>query len=594
MMKINFYICIKLKAVKIKSIISVFILFAFVIVKSQTFSPEEKKLEKAKKLLDDYKLDSAEIEFRNLIKPEIQKSQPKVYIRAELNIGRIYGDKGDNVKALQHYQKALKTAESTDDKELISHVLKNIGVLYVSWKKFDEAFSYYEKAEKLALENKNKELIADCQNNKGIIYEQKENYPKALSAYKNALELYTEKKIPEKISMALSNIAIIYKAQKNYPEAVNYNLKAISIAEKQDDKWTMAATYNNIGNLYGEMGDYKRSIEFCEKALKIAKEIDAGEIIWATYDSMAEAAAKAGDYKNAFTYHKLFSVAMNDFVNKESTKQLSELNVKYETEKKQNLINQQDFVIKQKNIWLLFGGILFLTTLISAFFIYRNYQHKQEKKLQREIFLQQELATKSLFEGEQNERIRIARDLHDSVGQMLSLVKMNLSSQEQNHETENIQGLVDKTISEVRNISHNLIPEELNFGIFPALENLSDKVNASSKTKMELHIPEEIRLIKFQKQNELSIYRIVQEVVNNMIKHADASSINLSIRKLEKSLIINIKDNGKGLDDDSITNSSGIGWKNINARVHMMDGKIKIESEKLAGTQIEITLPQNG
>lgn len=579
---------------KIKSFIPVFILFAFIFVKSQNLSPEEKKLEKARQFLNDYKLDSAEINLKDLVNPETQKSQPKVYIRAELNLGRIYGDKGENVKALEYYQKALKTAESTNDKESISHVLKNIGVLYVSWKKFDEAFNYYYEAEKLAIETGNKELIADCQNNKGIIYEQQKNYSKALSAYKIALDLYKEKKIPEKISMALSNIAIVYKFQKNYPEAINYNLKAISIAEKQDDKWTMSATYNNIGNLYGEMADYKKAIEYCEKALKIAKEIDAGEIIWSTYDSMADASAKAGDYKKAFDFQKLSFTEFKDFLNKESAKQLSELNVKYETEKKQNLINRQKFEIKQKNVWLIFGGLLFLISVIFAYFIYRNYQHKQDKKLQNEIFRQKELETKALFEGEQNERIRIARDLHDSVGQMLSLVKMNLSSQEQTVENENIQNLVDKTISEVRTISHNLIPEELNFGIFPALENLAEKVNSSSSTKMELNIPDEIKVLKFQKQNELSIYRIVQEVVNNMIKHADASAINLSIRKLDKSLIINIKDNGKGLDENSISNSSGIGWKNINARVNMMDGKMKIESEKLAGTQIEITLPQNG
>lgn len=579
---------------KIKHFIALLFFFTFITIPSQNLSPEEKKLEKARQFLNNYKLDSAEINLKDLIKPEIQKSQPKIYIRAELNLGRIYGDKGDNVKALEHYQKALKTAEFINDKELIAHVQKNIGVLYVSWKKFDEAFNYYEKAEKLATEIGNKELIADCQNNKGIVYEQQRNYPKALSAYQLALKLYTEKNIPEKISMALSNIAIVYKFQKKYPEAIEYNLKAISISEKQADKWTMAATYNNIGNLYGEMGDYKKAIEYCEKALKIAKEIDAGEIIWSTYDSMAEAAAKAGDYTNAFTYHKLFSGAMNDFVNKESTKQLSELNVKYETEKKQNLINQQQFEIKQKNIWLLFGGLLFLISVVSAFLIYRNYQHKQDKKLQTEIFRQKELETKALFDGEQNERIRIARDLHDSVGQMLSLIKMNLSSQEKTEENDSIQNLVDQTISEVRTISHNLIPEELNFGIIPALENLSDKINASQKTKLEIIIPEEIREIKFQKQNEISIFRIVQEVVNNMIKHAEASTIKLSIKKIENSLIINIKDNGKGITENEISNSSGIGWKNINARVNMMDGKMKIESEKLAGTQIEITLPQNG
>lgn len=109
---------------KIKSFTSLLLLFAFVIFKSQNLSPEEKKLDNAVKLLKGYNLDSAEIEFRNLIKPEIQKSHPNVYIRAQLNIGRIYGDKGDNVKALEHYQKALKTAESTNNKGLIPHVLK--------------------------------------------------------------------------------------------------------------------------------------------------------------------------------------------------------------------------------------------------------------------------------------------------------------------------------------------------------------------------------------------------------------------------------------------------------------------------------------
>ncbi len=584
----------KLNTVKTKNFISIFFLFVFVIFQSQKLSREEEKLENSIKLLSDYKLDSAEVQLKEIIKPEIRKHQPKVFIRAEINLGRIYGDKGENVLALQHYQNALKTAESTNDNELIPHVLKNIGVLYVSWKKLDEAFLYYDKAEKIATETGNKELVADCHNNKGIVFEQKEDYPKALNSYKTALQLYLQKNIPKKIAMSYSNIAIVYKYQKKYQEAINYNFKAIAIAEKQDDKWSMAAIYNNIGNLYGEIGDYKKAINYCEIALKIAKEIDAGEIIWSIYDSMAEAASKAGDYKNAFTYHKLFSKAMNDFINIENTKQLSELNIKYESEKKQNLINQQKFEIKQKNNWLIFGGLLFLISVIAAYFVYKNYQHKQDKKLQSEIFRQKEVATKSLFDGEQNERIRIARDLHDSVGQMLSLIKMNLSSQNKTEENENIQNLVDKTISEVRSISHNLIPEELNFGIVRALENLSDKINASQTTKMELNIPNDVRDFKFQKQNEISIYRIVQEVVNNMIKHADASLINLSIKKSNNILSINIRDNGKGMEDDSIANSSGIGWKNISARVSMMDGKMTIESEKLVGTNIEISLPQNG
>ncbi|MBE4948244.1 sensor histidine kinase [Chryseobacterium culicis] len=579
---------------KTNTLILFFGLLFLLKIPAQNVSPEEKKLEYARKLLENYQLDSAEVQLKELSKPELAKHQPKIYIRTELNLGRLYGDKGENVNALQHYQKALKTAETTNDKESLAHVLKNIGVLYVSWKKLDEAFAYYEKSEHLAREIGDKELIADCQNNKGIVYEQKKEYAKALISYKNALELYTEKDIPGKISMALSNIAIVYKFQKNYPEAISYNFKAITIAEKQNDKWNMAATYNNIGNLYGEMGDYNKAIEYCEKALKIAKEIDAGEIIESTYDSMAEAAVKAGDYKKAYEYQKLFSTAMNDFINKENTRQLSELNVKYETEKKQNLINNQKFEIRQKNNWLRFVGILFLISIIAAYFVYKNYQHSQNRKLQEEIFRRKEVEAKALFDGEQNERIRIARDLHDSVGQMLSLIKMNISAQEKNTESEKIQNLIDKTISEVRMISHNLIPEELNFGLITALENLADKINTTDKTKMELEIHENVRSVKFQKQNQLSIYRIVQEILNNITKHSGATLIQLSVERSDDYVLFNISDNGKGLDLDSIANSSGIGWKNINARIHMMDGYLNIQSQSLKGTQIEITLPDNG
>lgn len=579
---------------KTKTFILIFGILFLLKIPAQNHSREEKKLDHARKLLENYQLDSAEVQLKELARPELAKHQPKIYIRTELNLGRLYGDKGENVKALQHYQKALKTAETTNDKESLAHVLKNIGVLYVSWKKLDEAFNYYQRSEQLARAIGDKELLADCQNNKGIVYEQKMEYAKALVSYKNALQLYTEKNIPGKISMALSNIAIVYKFQKNYPEAISYNFKAITIAEKQNDKWNMAATYNNIGNLYGEMGDYNKAIQYCEKALGIAKEIDAGEIIESTYDSMAEAAVKARDFKKAYEYQKLFSTAMNDFINKENTRQLSELNVKYETEKKQNLINNQKFEIRQKNNWLRFVGILFLISFIAAYFVYKNYRHRQDKKLQEEIYRQKEIESKALFDGEQNERIRIARELHDSVGQMLSLMKMNISAQEKNTESEKIQNLIDKTISEVRSISHNLIPEELNFGLLPALENLADKINATNKTKMEVEIADKVKSVKFQQQNELSIYRIIQELLNNITKHAEATVIQLSIKSPGKNLVFNIRDNGKGLDLDSISNSSGIGWKNINARIRMMEGNIKVESEAFSGTQIEITLPQNG
>ena len=198
----------------------------------------------------------------------------------------------------------------------------------------------------------------------------------------------------------------------------------------------------------------------------------------------------------------------------------------------------------------------------------------------------------ALFEGEQTERIRLARDLHDGVGQMLSLIKMNMSTlPEVNSAMQKTIDLVDKTIDEVRNVSHNLIPEELNFGIFPALEDFAEKVNVSGVPRMEIEISSGIKSKSFKKQHELSIYRIVQEIVNNIVKHAGASTIRLSMSQHDQGTLLSIKDNGRGINMDAVHASTGIGWKNINARVHLMSGEIKIHTGKPSGTQIEITLP---
>jgi two-component system NarL family sensor kinase len=541
------------------------------------------------------KADSAEVWFNDVMRNATRAGDVENYILATIQAGRLLADRGENVKALKLYQQALNKAESTVNKQEIAHIYKNIGALYISWKRFNDALEYYQKAEIMAGEIGDDVLVADCQNNKGTVYEQIKSYDKALITYKKALALYSAKNIKAKIAMALSNIAIVYKYQKNYKASLSYNKKALAISATTGDKWMMSATYNNIGNLYGEIGDYKNAIAYCEKALEIAKKIDAIEIIESTYDSMSEAAAKAGDYKNAYKYHRDFSDANQKFINLESANQLSELNIKFETERKQKLIQEQQFEISKRNYWLYGAVVTLILIAIVGYLAIRNNTYKQQKRIQAEIHKQQEIETRSLFEGEQKERIRIARDLHDSIGQMLSVVKMNLSNLGTQYQNDTNLGntveLVDKTITEVRHISHNLIPEELNFGLFAALEDMGEKINKAGDTKVVLSIPDEVRNHQFEKSNELSIYRIVQEALSNIVKHAQANTIELTALQQPNGMTISIKDDGKGFDTGQIKTSGGIGWKNIAARVNMMDGNLQIRSEKLTGTQIEITIP---
>lgn len=555
---------------------------------------QERSLEQATRLLKEYKTDSAEVLLQGITNEETKLQVPQIYIKAELNLGKINSDRGNNVVALEHYQKAIKTAESIGDQAIMPYILKNIGILYVQWKKFDEAFKYYDKAEKLALETGNEELLADCQNNKGTIYEQREQYDQALAAYESALSHYIAAKIQGKIAMAYSNMAIVYKLQKKYNESVNYNLKAIDILEKIQDKWSMAATYNNIGNLYGEIGNYKQAIDYCNKSLSIAKEIEAEEIIGMAYESMANAAASAGDYKNAFNYHKNHSESMNKFINKESTQQLSELNVRYETEKKEKQIAESQLASKQKNIWLILLGGVLLTGLL----VFINFRIKSKHK-QQQLALGNELLKEQTHSKMQEQRLEISRDLHDSVGAQLTLINSILDGLK--NASSKLDATVNSKINTLSDFSENSIAELKNaLWVLNSkeiyLDDLKSKIlnfirhASEAKDDVQFNFNFDVsENFNLNSRQAVNLFRAVQEIVNNALKYADASEIKIDAVQHEKNLTLKITDNGKGFDYNKEMNKS-YGLRNIESRIAEVNGKVNLETESGKGTEYKIEM----
>lgn len=503
--------------------------------------------------------------------------------------GNAYYFKGKYDSCSIYFYQSLKILTKEDSPKNLLLLHNDFGRLYRKLKDYPRSLQNYESAFLIEKQLNDDELLATLYNESGIVYEEMGNYDEAIMRYHKSLQIQEKRGDLVGQGYALEFIGGAYLLQKEYSKSEDYLQKALTIREKTKDQFAIALNLNVLGNLYFEQKNLKKAESYYLKSKSISQKIQYKDLLKSNYQQLAQLYKSAGKYDLAYENLEQYRLINDEIFNIEKLKQVEELSTKYETAEKDKLILEQKSKILKRNVLVYsLAGFLLL-----GFIYYRNYQNKQKILLQKEIYHQNELATKALFEGEQNERIRIARDLHDSIGQMLSVIKMNISMQEKSTESSKIQSLVDQTIDEVRAISHNLIPEELNFGIISALENLADKINFSSSTKMELFIPEEIRSVQFQKQNELSIYRIVQEVVNNMVKHADATAISLTMKKVDHSLILNIADNGKGIADQDLNESKGIGWKNINARVNMMDGKIKINSEKLAGTQIEITLPQN-
>jgi len=602
--------------------------------------------------------------YKALKEYQSQNSESDVAI-IYANLGTNYSRRGDYTRSVEYFLKSIAIRERLQNNSGIGSAAFNISITYKFLKRYNEAIKYNQLAiEKLTLV-KNEGMLASAYAVKGSLYRELKKYDEAITYINKALPLFEKYNNTAGIRNCYDNIGLLYAEKEDFVNALKYFELSKQISVKANTPMGIVSADVNIAQTALEMDDLKKAAAILDEAEPLAEKYDFKEDRAALYRLRLQYAIAVNDKKVANQTFNSYLALKDSLSNSEINNQVSELQTKYETEKKDNqikldqlqlknqdlaiqqkqseiaqkdqtlLINQleiknqhqqmanqlldneqkaqsikslkeksriqqlelanQKLKIKQRNIFIAAFGILILAGAVIAYAFYKRYKARQEAKLLAEIHKQQEIETRSLFEGEQKERIRIARDLHDSIGQLLSVVKMNLSNlgpqYQKDANLDNTVALVDKTITEVRHISHNLIPEELNFGLFAALEDMADKINQAGKTTVVLAIPDEARAHQFEKSNELSIYRIVQEALSNIVKHAQATTIDLAVLQQPNGMIISIKDDGKGFDTGKIKTSSGIGWKNIAARVNMLDGDLQVRSEKLTGTQIEITIP---
>jgi signal transduction histidine kinase len=250
----------------------------------------------------------------------------------------------------------------------------------------------------------------------------------------------------------------------------------------------------------------------------------------------------------------------------------------------QNLLRQEQQ--RRKMYLVIFGFVVML--LIAIMVIYRQRQQRQTEQL---IQQQSEKTLQEIFNAEQKERIRIARDLHDSIGQKLAVMRMLLPKADGNKELEKVSAYLDETANEVRSISHNLIPEILNFGLVKAVENLVDRINSTENICVDFTADEELYKLTLSKQTELSLYRIIQEIISNIIRHSKTEKLKIELNADKNFVHISITDSGIGFNTEAIDESKGLGWKNIFARIKLINGNIKIQSEKNKGSNFLINIP---
>jgi signal transduction histidine kinase len=297
-------------------------------------------------------------------------------------------------------------------------------------------------------------------------------------------------------------------------------------------------------------------------------------------------------------------------MNEATTKNMHSLEKKYNSAKKDNQIARQQLslienksIIEKKNnlnIALIAGIFLLLFVGLLAYrnFLNRHKILKQSEELKRQKIMELEkekqlIAAQSLLKGQEEERTRLARDLHDGVGGLLSGVKLSMSnmkgnvflSEENALAMNNVIMQLDQSIAELRRVSHNMMPESLiKYGLKEALENYCETLNVSGKIKVQLQTYglEE----RMEQSTEIVIYRMVQELLNNVIKHADAKNVLIQLMRKHDRFTLTVEDDGKGFDTNEISNGAGL--ENMKARAEYLNGNVDIVSSKGEGTSVTI------
>ncbi|MDD4776719.1 MAG: sensor histidine kinase [Fermentimonas sp.] len=505
-------------------------------------------------------------------------------------LGNLYNRQSDYTPAIDFYMKSLTLHEKNRDKSEVGKVSGNMGVIYQKLRNFEQALKYFEQAEKIAKELDNRSSLASIYVSLSDINIYIDTN-KAIEYAEESIDIFRELGNRFQEVDATLALAKVYYSNEEYIKAENVAMGALKIAEELEAPFLISQSYVDLSNIYYHQNKYKLS----EHAAQTALEYDSTDVNLTSnmLYNITRSNIHMGNAEKAVEYLDKLRDQLDIYSNSEFQSALSELEVKYETEKKELRI---EVLEKEKRlIWLLTVAIVALLLFALAFFIVRHRltlsKHKLAEQQLMQLEKEKQLATvQAVLDGETAERSRLAKDLHDGLGSMLSVVKYNLPEMKTGVilEKESVErfrkavDMLDDSIQELRRVAHHMMPESLiRFGLKASLADFCDAIpNAQFH-----YYGNEVRL---DSKLEILLYRSVHELVNNAIKHANAEKIDVQIIQESDRISLVVQDDGFGFDTEA--KRDGMGLDNIRKRVESYDGVMFISSNIGKGTEIHIEL----
>lgn len=513
-----------------------------------------------------------------------------------LNIAAISGRLGNIDDKVSHLTEAIRLLENTEYKKPLIHVYNAMGVLFYNQDEYAKGFEYFKKG--LTMAREMRDTSNQVESLHGIV-----NCLSSQSKFANAeqygIELLGMASAGRKAYFhihAHTALSELYRKWGRAKPTIEHAEKIIQYANKVGDVQYLLIGTMGIADGYNLAKNYSGSIRYYNKALQLGKEKEVVIQLDDIYKGLSDAHTGINDNGRALDYYKKY-IQYRDSANNEKIKKASaELEIKYQTAEKEKALAYKQLQLAQKDLQLQKSrdymyytlAALALAILIAALFYlkvrYKRLAHEKEiKSIQQQKELQ---LLQALMQGEEKERNRIAKDLHDGVAGMLAAVKMHFSSIPSADDLLHTEGyqqgmkLLNEATQEIRKTSHNLMPEVLiQHGLDEALNRYCNSVNNSKALQIQYDSWGETD--RFTDSFELSVYRIVQELINNIIKHSKATQAIVQLTQQDNLLSICIEDNGVGFS--TANGTDGMGLRSLQSRIKAMNGKMEMQSSEQNG-----------
>lgn len=569
-----------------------------------------------------------------------QQLNDEIAIASTYNgMGYVYLEISSYDKALKYFLDALEIYKRVNQPSNLSMIYNNIGILYQSFNEIDKALDYFLKALEIDTKSNQKEGQASAYNNIGISYDKKGDKEKALEYYNKALILNTELELTKGISSALNNIGLIYLNMGDYNKAYNYIHESAIINEETNNTYHLANNHNNLAKLFLLQKQYPSAQNSLNLAIKLSKQINIKEWLIESYDLYYQLHSELNDYKKALEYYKLYSEMKDSIFTSESTDRITEMKIKYETDKleTENELLKKDNKIhllelnRQKNIknyWIAFSILILALAILSfrQFRLKKNINNllkskntqlsdTNQKLIISENNLKELNATKDKFFS------IVAHDLKNPFQSLLAFSEAMYNQTEELNKDEinSYNKIIYESSQNLFNLLGNLLqwsksqlgnmkfsPKQINIfeSVYEAL-TLNELLAQNKNIIIENFISKE--KTAFVDKHVLS--SVLRNLISNALKFTNqGGKIELSTFQKGNSITISVKDNGTGISEENIEklfkidegystrgtekeSGTGLGLILCKELISKSNGNISVKSTFGKGSDFQITLP---